>query len=250
MTEELKKSSAQADLIMALMDHLKIEKLPIIVASGAGVIGIRMAIQYPDRIQALCMCCATTGSYDHPMYEMFTNGDGRGMMESPTLCYYGSKFMPGMFEGIISADRMTANNQKKGTITKKEADEIAKIRNADPRMQDMKKGLAVFPALGALYPHYDTYKIDLDYYKDVLPLDQVTVPTHMIHGDCDDDINYSNAVRGHEGIKDSILITQKRGTHSCQFHEDWNAHIDQQFAFAKKHAGLEFDQAALDMKFD
>ena len=72
----------------------------------------------------------------------------------------------------------------------------------------------------------------------------------MIHGDCDDDINYSNAVRGHEGIKDSILITQKRGTHSCQFHEDWNAHFDQQMAFAKKHCGMEFDQAALDMKFD
>jgi len=102
---------------MALMDHLKIEKLPILVASGAGVIGIRMAIQYPDRIQALCMCCATTGSYDHPLFEMFTNGTGKSAMESPTLCYYGAKFMPGMFPGIIAGDRMTANNQKKGIIT-------------------------------------------------------------------------------------------------------------------------------------
>jgi len=32
-------------------------------------------------------------------------------------------------------------------------------------------GLKNFPAYGALWPHYDTYKIDLDYYKDVLPLD-------------------------------------------------------------------------------
>ena len=34
-------------------------------------------------------------------------------------------------------------------------------------------------------------------------------------------------------------------------HEDfWNGVIDQQVAFAKKHCGMEFDQAALDMKFD
>jgi len=46
---------------MALMDHLGIEKLPILAASGAGVIGLRIAIQYPERVQALLLCCATTG---------------------------------------------------------------------------------------------------------------------------------------------------------------------------------------------
>jgi pimeloyl-ACP methyl ester carboxylesterase len=50
LTEELKKAEAQADLIMALMDYLKIEKLPVMAASGSGVIAWRLAIQYPDRI--------------------------------------------------------------------------------------------------------------------------------------------------------------------------------------------------------
>lgn len=102
---------------------------------------------------------------------MFTNGDGRGMMESPTFCKYGSKNAASMFANIIAGDRMTANNQKPGTITQKEADEIAAIRVKDPYVMAMIPGLAVFPAFGALYPHYDIYKIDLDYYKDVLPLD-------------------------------------------------------------------------------
>jgi len=35
---------------MALMDHLKIEKLPLLVASGGGVIGLRIAIQHPERV--------------------------------------------------------------------------------------------------------------------------------------------------------------------------------------------------------
>lgn len=94
LTEELKKSTAQADLIMALMDHLNIEKLPVAAASGAGVIALRMAIQYPDRIQALCLSCATTGSYDHPLLDMMRKGTGKSAMESPTLSYYVCKYLP------------------------------------------------------------------------------------------------------------------------------------------------------------
>jgi pimeloyl-ACP methyl ester carboxylesterase len=109
LTEELKKSTAQADLIMALMDYLNIEKLPVLAASGAGVIGIRMAIQYPDRIQALCLCCATTGSFDHPLYDMFNKGTGKSAMESPTLSYYVCKNMPKYMAAAIATERMTAN---------------------------------------------------------------------------------------------------------------------------------------------
>lgn len=89
MTEELKKPEAQADLIMALFDHLGIEKFPILAASGAGVIALRMAIQYPDRVQALGMCCATTGKLEHSMYEMFEKNENRGGYESPTVARMG-----------------------------------------------------------------------------------------------------------------------------------------------------------------
>lgn len=117
LTEELKKSTAQADLIMALMDHLNIEKLPVLAASGAGVIGIRMAIQYPDRIQALCLCCATTGSYDHPQWDMFNNETGKIFMESPTLSYYLCKLVPKYMSSAIVEERMTANKIKPGIIS-------------------------------------------------------------------------------------------------------------------------------------
>ena len=72
----------------------------------------------------------------------------------------------------------------------------------------------------------------------------------MIHGDCDSDVHYANAIRGHKGIKDSILVTQKHGTHSVWYHEDFNVQMEQQMAFAIKHCGMEYDQAALDRKFD
>jgi pimeloyl-ACP methyl ester carboxylesterase len=48
-------ASLQADLLVALMDHLGIEKFPLFVASGGGCIGLRMAIQYPEKVQCLIM---------------------------------------------------------------------------------------------------------------------------------------------------------------------------------------------------
>ena len=88
---------------MALMDHLNIDKFPLCVGSGAGVIGIRMAIQYPDRIQALCMFCATTGGYTHPLDEMFAKETGKSVMESPTFAFYAIKYAPRFFATGVAA---------------------------------------------------------------------------------------------------------------------------------------------------
>ena len=45
------------------MEELKIEKYPVLAGSAAGPVGLRMAIQYPERVQALLMLCAATGNY-------------------------------------------------------------------------------------------------------------------------------------------------------------------------------------------
>jgi len=74
------------------MDHLNIEKFPLCVGSGAGVIGIRMAIKYPERIQALCMFCATTGGFTNPWYEFFKKEKGKSLLESPTIAYYACTY--------------------------------------------------------------------------------------------------------------------------------------------------------------
>ena len=70
----------------------------------------------------------------------------------------------------------------------------------------------------------------------------------MIHGDTDADIPYSQAVQAHEGIVDSILVTQPNGTHSCFYHENYKENFAQQIAFAKKHCGMPYDQEILGKK--
>ena len=113
----------------------------------------------------------------------------------------------------------------------------------------MKPGLSAFIAIGAMWPEsWDTILVDMEYYKEKIPFDQIKVPTIMVHGDCDDDINYSNSLNAHKGIEGSILITQKNGSHSCQFHGDDTTHFDTSMEFAKKHYGLKYDEEILNKK--
>lgn len=56
----------------------------------------------------------------------------------------------------------------------------------------MVDGMAFFAMSASMYPDsYDTMLVDMIYYKEKIPFDQIKTPIHHIHGDCDDDINYS-----------------------------------------------------------
>ena len=52
----------------------------------------------------------------------------------------------------------------------------------------------IFSYFGAIYPHnYDAMIVDIKFFKEIIPFDQVKVPVHMIHGDADYDINVKQA---------------------------------------------------------
>jgi len=194
MKPGLETTTGQAKLLLALMTDLGHEKFPMLCASGAGIIGLRIAQLAPERVQALALCCATTGKLDHPLIGMFERQEGKDMMVSPTAGVLGAKFMPGMADKVIAGDLMTANNQKAGTFTQKEADAIAKLKVKSGEAQGMIDGMEFFAMSAALYPEsYDTMLVDMIYYREDIPFDQIKVPVHHIHGNCDDDINYSQA---------------------------------------------------------
>lgn len=46
-----------ADDLIALLDHLEIEKAAVVGLSVGGMIGQRMAVRAPERVQALTLCC-------------------------------------------------------------------------------------------------------------------------------------------------------------------------------------------------
>ena len=117
LTEENKTAEAQADLLVALMDHLGIEKFPVIAASGGGCIAYRLAIQYPDRVQCLLLKCATSGSYDHPEKELINNPSSKIVANSALIARSASWYMQKDRPEFVSGDLMTANKIKPNSVT-------------------------------------------------------------------------------------------------------------------------------------
>lgn len=106
-----------------------------------------------------------------------------------------------------------------------------------------------FMKLGCSYPgSWDAMSTDLEYYEDKIPFEKVTCPVHMIHGDCDNDIEYNQSVQAHAGIPGSVFVTIEKGTHSLQFHESWKEANRQQFEFGKKACGMPYDEELVNKK--
>ena len=89
------------------MEHLGIEKFPLMVASGGGCVGLRMAIQHPDKVQVLIMQCATTGDYQHPEFENMGKWSFKFGMTSPTVARMMTAFMSSDMVGAMKEDLMT-----------------------------------------------------------------------------------------------------------------------------------------------
>ena len=90
---------------------------------------------------------------------------------------------------------MTANKMKPGCVTDELATEWAQKYSENPNGKVVMENMQDFMKPGSAYPdNFPTMVNDLEYYKTKIPFDQVKVPTHMIHGDADPDINYSQSV--------------------------------------------------------
>jgi pimeloyl-ACP methyl ester carboxylesterase len=57
-------SSTGADDLLALVDHLKIEKFHLVGTAGGGFVAIDFAISYPQRLRSFTLLCSTGGIQD------------------------------------------------------------------------------------------------------------------------------------------------------------------------------------------
>jgi 2-hydroxy-6-oxonona-2,4-dienedioate hydrolase len=178
----------QADLFAALLDKLAIDRAVVVASSGGGYDGLQFALRHPNRCIALVMQ-STSVNYEPNPPERTRSPFLRGLQDF----------------GIWS---MTLSDVAPALMVK---DWNAK----DPEQVAFFKALARGMIPIAL--HLDGARNDVaqrvDPNIDDWPLERITVPTLLIHGDADENSDYKGSVYVASKIPRAELVTFAGGDH-------------------------------------
>jgi pimeloyl-ACP methyl ester carboxylesterase len=200
-----KSPQEQADLFVALMDELKIEKALLLSASAGGPPAYWAAIQHPKRFWGHIAVDSVSGYYDlpaslDPISEwLFTSNTGQKLIK-----YTAKKWPQSFLKQIFSSTAIYDKKQMKAHIS-----ESLSIPQA-------RQFMTAF--VGTMNPYkpreIGTFN-DVNFYKEQswLPFEKITIPTLVIHGMLDGDVKFGNGVKAYESIPYAEKIWLDEGGH-------------------------------------
>ena len=173
-----KKPEEAADGYAALMEELKIDSYVVIAFSGGGPLATTLALRHPEKIKCLILEVAITGGLKVPGTEEVQTNTFKKVVSSPFfprgMAYFAAK---------KPADYVVHFMEKNSTHSAEEAKQQAVEILADPRraaMVDVVTDMMVGPAV---YPEcYDSWYNDMDNNQKQIPLEDIKLPTLVIHG--------------------------------------------------------------------
>ena len=176
----------QADLFAELLNELQYDRVTVLAASGGGPAGLMMAIRHPERVKALILLVPILTpdedeAWDPPSNFLYTIQDLSVFLLRKQLAL---RFIPGLDENdpaqIAHAKLVLLGNTP-----------------AKPRLDGQKNDIEQFAAL------------DIENW----PLEQVTVPTLLLHGDADNNAPYEGSLSVSKRIPNANLITFRGEDH-------------------------------------
>ncbi|WP_026303601.1 alpha/beta fold hydrolase [Jongsikchunia kroppenstedtii] len=198
----------QADLVIALLDTLGIDRAGVFTWSGSGPMGYRLAVRHPERIRALVAFAALSKPFVEPRPGladrlMFDTGAGRRMVR--TLV----KYRPGdIVAGALSSESSLRGDELKAAVAAVMSDPAARsfVLDMTPtafrdrtRRRGYDNDLAQFEAFGSL------------------ELAQVTTPTLVVQGTADTDVTPDHSEHAVEEIPGAELLNIAGGSHFALF---------------------------------
>ena len=178
----------QADLMAALLDKLAIDRAVIVASSGGGYDGLQFALRHPNRCIALVML-STSVNYEAKAPDRTRNAFLRGLQDF----------------GLWS---MTLSNVLPGLIVKD-------WNRNDPEQVAFFNGL--LRGMIPITSHLDGARNDetqrVDRNIDRWPLERITIPTLLIHGNADENSDYKGSVYVASKIPHAELVTFAGGDH-------------------------------------
>lgn len=197
-------SDDQADLYAALLDELEIERVGVLAWSGGGPSAFRFVAAHPDRATSLVAIACLSGRWVNPTPDfstrlLQTTRFGDWLMKK-LVARQPSK----VIEGVISSESSLSGTEFDDHVKYIESDETARRFVLDMALTASQTG--------AHKPGWDNDCVQFGKIES-LGLETVRVPTLIVQGSADSDVEPEHSVRAHELIPDSQLFTLDRGTH-------------------------------------
>jgi pimeloyl-ACP methyl ester carboxylesterase len=208
----------QADAFAALLDSLAIDRLPIIGISGGGPPALQFALRHPQRCTAIVLICAVTQRLTLPRRAMFAARFPR-VATSNTANWFVS-LLYRRFPGPIVQQAFTRYERSSSVSAANRCDALRLMGTSVP-----------------VKPRFEGVMNDASYLSTLesYPLERITQPTLIIHGDSDEVVPFAHAQFAAGKIPGARLIAQKRGSHFASFvrSEDTRAEM-QEFLIRQK----------------
>ncbi|WP_320173071.1 alpha/beta hydrolase [Maridesulfovibrio sp.] len=197
---------SQADALAAMLDTLGLDKVAVLGASAGGPSTYLLAQNHPDRVSALieidsvCMRYTKADEISKAEELLFLSKAGMWLMD-----FLMSHFPAAMVKSFL---------QTESTLDKHEIRERVKHVLKDPAKIAMVEVLS-----NTMTTNYELRKSgvanDLDTMRplDRLPLDKVSCPALIIHGDADNDVPPAQAEYAAHSISDAELYWIEKGSH-------------------------------------
>jgi pimeloyl-ACP methyl ester carboxylesterase len=195
----------QADLLAALLDELKIDRVLAVGPSAGGPPLYTFAMRHPDRVRAIVPIDAVSGYYVMPetagpiAQAIFLTDIGQKIMQK-----VGAAQPKALLKSLFEAESYFSKEQIK-------AHSEWVIGNPDV-LAFVQAFMATMMPYKLRKPGTDNdMKIFAEYTH--LPLERVTVPTLVIHGTHDSDVKLYDGVYAHEHIAGSERFWIEEGSH-------------------------------------
>lgn len=193
LTEENKTPKGTADLFVALLDKLNIQKTIVVGISAGGLTALEIAANYPDRVDNLVLMSALTKKWFDKTDKIYK---GAKIIFAPQVERYTWFFYRVFFKLFPKV------------MTKTMFKEVSKYRPisfTEDECQELRQMTLIMRS-------YKGFDNDLDQHIDEETLKRIKCHTLILHSENDNAVDISHSYNAKNNIENSKLVT---------FHNHW-----------------------------
>ena len=204
LTDDNRTPAQQADLALALMDALGIDRFDIVCWSGGGPSTYLLAAGRPDRVGAVVALAAVSTSYEVDLRRRV------GIAEEKLLMNRFGRWLTGRLTDSAPSAAVRMLLSEEGDLSRQDVKALTAQVLEDEEQRSFAVGL--FDTITG--PRRAGFANDLDQYAALdLPLEQVAAPVLLVHARTDADVPYEHSTHAEGRLPSARLVTLETGTH-------------------------------------